>query len=161
MKIIIPLVFAVLLSGCITGSSVKEILYVDSNDIVSIVYTGSFTDGAVFDSGVINVTMGKGQVISGFEKAVLGMALNEEKTVKILSNDAYGSIDSNLIFSMPVDVLTENNIVPETGMMLQLESGAKALIRDVNETDVLLDFNHPLAGQDLVFKLRVVSIKKS
>lgn len=161
MKQIIPLIFVILFSGCITGSFVKNAEYVDSNDFVLVSYTGTLTNGEMFDSGTINITMGSGQVISGFEKALLGMAVGQEKTVTIFAKEAYGNIDTNLIFSLPIDILLQNNITPKQGIMLQMQSGARAVIREFNDTSVVLDFNNPLAGKDLVFKIKVESIKKS
>lgn len=135
-------------------------------DTVEVHYRGTLEDGEEFDSSrggdPIEFTIGKGQVIPGFENAVTGMSEGEKKTQTISAEDAYGEREEELMFevdrgSMPID--TEVNV----GDILQLTfpNGETAPVRvaAVTEKSVTLDANHPLTGKALVFELELMKIK--
>lgn len=136
-----------------------------AGDTVRIHYTGTLSDGSKFDSSEgrdpLEFTLGSGQVIPGFDKAVTGMTVGEEQTVEIPADDAYGPHDPNGRQAFPRDQVPEN--VPiDIGTRLQL-SGPQGqplmvTVADVTETEVILDANHPLAGQDLTFEIALVEI---
>lgn len=138
---------------------------VKEGDKVKVEYKGSLDDGTVFDSsekhGPLEFEVGKGQVIPGFEKAVLGMNKGEEKEVKIKAADAYGKPNPEAVQKIPKDNMPPGQEVKE-GMLLvmNLPNGVKipAKILKVEEKEVTVDFNHPLAGKDLNFKIKVVGI---
>ncbi|HLT32579.1 MAG TPA: peptidylprolyl isomerase [Aquaticitalea sp.] len=140
-------------------SQVKE------NDTVKVHYTGKLNNGQVFDSSLerepLLVTLGKGMLIPGFENALVDMELNEKKTVEIAKEDAYGEIDNDLFHEVSHDQLP-SDIKPEIGMGLSSKSSDGRAhnfkIVDVKEDHIILDGNHPLAGQNLVFDLEVVEI---
>ncbi|GAB4341754.1 MAG: peptidylprolyl isomerase [Desulfobulbaceae bacterium] len=134
-------------------------------DTVHVHYTGTLDDGVVFDSSVgrdpLSFTLGGGQVIPGFEEAVLGMELNEKKSVTIPSDKAYGPRNEELVLNVPRNQVPPD-INPEVGQKLQMQGpGNQPLIVEVTEvTDeqITLDANPPLAGKDLTFEIELVSI---
>jgi len=134
-------------------------------DTVKVHYTGTLEDGTVFDSSKdrdpLEFTVGKGQLIKGFENAVLGMSIGETKTVRIPSNEAYGTRRDELILKFnKTDFPT--NIEPKEGLVLNLRSPdgrtMMAEITEVSVDSVTLDANHPLAGRDLTFKIDLVEV---
>ncbi|MFH1702797.1 MAG: peptidylprolyl isomerase [Nitrospirota bacterium] len=134
-------------------------------DTVTVHYTGTLEDGTVFDSSKdrdpLQFTLGKGQLIKGFENAVLGMSIGETKTVRIPSNEAYGTRRDELILKFnKTDFPT--NIEPKEGLVLNLRSPdgrtMMAEITEVSVDSVTLDANHPLAGRDLTFKIDLVEV---
>ena len=134
-------------------------------DKVKIHYKGSLDDGSVFDSSEgkdpLKFTLGDGSVIPGFESAVLGMEIDEEKTVNIPSEEAYGSYRDDLVVKVEKSNFPDN-ITPELGQKLSLkqpDGGAVTVtITEIEEEKVTLDANHPLAGQNLNFKISLVEI---
>lgn len=135
-------------------------------DTVKIHYTGTFDDGNVFDSSEkrdpIEFVVGEGKVIKGFDKAVTGMKVDEEKDVKISPAQGYGERDDRLVRPFPKSKLPPEP-KPQPGMILSLKGPngqtVMAKIDSIDGDDVLLDFNHPLAGKNLNFKLRLVEVK--
>lgn len=139
---------------------------VQTSDTVSVHYTGKFTDGQVFDSSEnkepLTFKVGEGMMIPGFEKAVMGMKVDETKTVTISHMEAYGESRPELIQSVERSMLPEE-IKPVVGMEL-MASGDEGyqqvvVITEVTDTEIKVDYNHPLAGRDLVFDIKVVDIK--
>ena len=138
---------------------------VKEGDNVKVHYTGTLNDGSIFDSNEnkapLEFKVGEGQVIAGFENAVKGMELNEEKTVMIPSQDAYGPKQKQLIWEIPKDKLP-SEINPEAGaqLMLQSKNGQQlpAVVSEVKEKSIVLDLNHPMAEKDLTFKIRIIEI---
>jgi FKBP-type peptidyl-prolyl cis-trans isomerase 2 len=137
---------------------------VDVNSAVSVNYTGRLEDGTVFDSSLnpgrepLSVTLGQGSLIPGFEKGLLGMSEGESKTINIPCVEAYGEINDQLIAEVPKDRVPEG---VEEGQMLQTmtqQGPMNVVVKQVNEENVVLDANHPLAGKDLIFDLELVSI---
>lgn len=139
---------------------------VKQNDTVKVHYTGKLTNGQVFDSSIerepIEFTLGKGQLIPGFENGVIDMEVNEKKTVTIPHAEAYGAVNDELFQEVPKDQLPPE-IKPEVGMGLVSKNpdGSERQLRvaEVKEDVIVVDANHPLAGKDLVFDLEVVEIK--
>jgi len=138
---------------------------VKANDTVKVHYTGRLADGEVFDSSEgrepLEFTMGKGQLIPGFEAGVLNMAVNEKKTIHIPVADAYGEREEELIHEVQKELLPQDT-PPQVGMQLisQGPDGQQIplVVTEVKADTVVLDANHPLAGKDLTFDLEVVSI---
>lgn len=139
---------------------------VKQNDTVKVHYTGKLADGQVFDSSrerePIEFTMGQGQLIPGFEKGLLDMKVNEQKTIDIPSEEAYGAPREELVQEVNKEQLPEE-IKPEPGMGLVSKSPdgreMNLVVREVKEDSIVVDGNHPLAGKDLTFDLEVVEIK--
>lgn len=136
-----------------------------AGDTVLIHYTGTLEDGSVFDSSrgrdPLEFTLGEGQVIPGFESAVTGMEVGEEKTVTIPADDAYGPRRDELMLTVDRAQFPPN-IQPSVGQQLQMSQGNESFVvtvRDVQDGSVTLDANHPLAGEDLTFALELVEIR--
>ena len=136
-------------------------------DTVKVHYTGKLEDGTVFDTSAdrepIEFTLGDGQIIPGFENAVLGMEVGEKKTATVPSDEAYGPHREDMMLRVSRDQFPPD-LKPEVGQQLQMtQSNGQTLIVQVVEVDeesVLLDANHPLAGKDLVFDIELVEIVK-
>lgn len=132
---------------------------------VQIHYTGRLSDGTVFDSSSgrdpLEFTLGEGQVIPGFEQAVLGMSSGEQQTVTIPAAEAYGQSKDELVFDVPREQFPPD-IDPQVGQRLQMQQGgqvAVVVVKGVGDESVTLDANHPLAGQDLTFDLELVEVR--
>lgn len=140
-------------------SKVKE------GDTVKVHYTGTLQDGSVFDSSEdkepLEFTLGEGQLIPGFEKAVEGMDEGDSTKVTIEKDDAYGEPREDLVITVPKDNLPED-VKPEVGMQLQVNqpdgNAIPVRISEIKEDEITLDANHPLAGEDLTFEIEVVEI---
>ena len=135
-----------------------------AGDTVRVHYTGTLDDGTEFDSSAgrdpLEFTLGAGQVVPGFDAAVTGMRVGERKTVTIPAADAYGEPRQELLLTVP-RAQVPPNVQPRVGQRLQVGRGAQAVPVDgheVTEEHVILDGNHPLAGQDLTFALELVEI---
>lgn len=134
-------------------------------DKVKVHYTGSFEDGTVFDSSEgedpLEFTIGSGEVIAGFEEAIIGMSAGQEKRETIHPDRGYGNRHEELVFAVGRDQLPPGNDV-EVGDMLEVAFGdgrtANVQVTDVDHASVTLDANHPLAGRTLTFELELVSI---
>lgn len=135
-------------------------------DTVLVHYKGTLDDGTIFDSSEggdpISFTIGGGEVISGFETAIEGMSIGDEKTQKIESEHAYGPRRDELIFRVGREQLPDGSEV-EVGDVLRIGfpdgSSAAVKVAEMDEASLTLDANHPLAGKDLTFELRLVSIE--
>lgn len=140
-----------------------------TGDRVKIEYTGTLDDGTVFDSNVdqgslLEFEVGSGQVIKGFDDAILGMQEGEEKQFSIAPTDAYGEHDPTLIQKVPKEVFPPNaELVPGLLFEAGLPTGEKipAIVTSIEEGIVVVDLNHPLAGKRLNFKIKLSGIKSS
>ena len=134
-------------------------------DKVKVHYHGRLTDGSTFDSSEgrepLEFEVGSGQVIKGFDEGVTGMEVGQKKTIQIPVGDAYGPKDENMIVAFPKANFPED-LKPEVGMQLNMTNGSgqviPVVIVEVADENVILDANHPLAGQDLTFDIEVVDI---
>ncbi|WP_372938679.1 peptidylprolyl isomerase [Seonamhaeicola sp.] len=141
-------------------SQVKE------NDTVRVHYTGKLSNGQIFDSSLerepLEVTLGQGMLIPGFEKGIIDMKLNEKKTINIPVNEAYGEVQKELFYEVKKEQLPPE-MTPEVGMGLASKGpdGREVQFRvaEVNEDHIIVDANHPLAGQELIFDLELIEIK--
>lgn len=134
-------------------------------DTVQVNYTGKLADGTVFDTSYgrwpLQFTIGSGQLIPGFEKAVAGMSIGEKKTVVIPSDEAYGPRVEKAV----VEVSRANlppDLDPKVGQRLEIvqQNDETVLVTVVatSEESITLDANHPLAGRDLTFEIELVAI---
>lgn len=134
-------------------------------DTVKVHYTGTLDDGTVFDSSVdgdpLEFTLGDGGVIPGFEDAIRGMSPGDTRTTTIPANEAYGPREPGAVFEVNRSQLPAD-MEPEVGQQLGLEhpSGGMipAVITGVEGDAVTIDANHPLAGEDLTFEIRLVEL---
>ena len=138
---------------------------VKNDDKVKVHYTGTLEDGTVFDSSrerePLEFTVGGGEMIKGFDAAVVGMAVGDSKKFTIPADDAYGQRRDEMVFDVDRSQLPEG-MEPEVGQHLQTEAegGHPVILEIVSVADekVTLDGNHPLAGKDLNFDIEVMEI---
>ncbi len=138
---------------------------VQDNQTIRVHYKGTLTDGTLFDSSEgrepLEFTVGAGQVIRGFDDAVKDMQVGESKSFLIACDDAYGQRDERLIQQVERTMLPEE-LKPEVGMMLAstLPNGEQIPVKvsEVHDAHIMIDANHPLAGQDLNFEIELVEI---
>ena len=138
-----------------------------NGDTVKVHYKGTLNDGTEFDSSAgtdpLQFTLGSGQVIPGFDNGVLGMEVNEKKSINIPAAEAYGQKRDEMFVTVPRAELPPE-IEPQVGMPLQMQNQdgqvINVLISEVTDESLTLDANHPLAGQDLNFDLELVEICK-
>lgn len=137
-----------------------------TGDVVKIEYTGTLNNGDVFDSNVggelLEFTIGEGLVIPGFETLVLGLEEGESGKATLDVEEAYGPRHEEQIITVENDFF--GDFKPEEGWMLSLESEdgqqVPALVVEIGEENTRLDLNHPLAGQELTFDVRLVEVIK-
>ncbi|RKY86580.1 peptidylprolyl isomerase [candidate division KSB1 bacterium] len=136
-----------------------------NGDTVKVHYTGKLDDGTVFDTSLdrepLEFTIGSGQVIPGFEQAIVGMNPGESKIAKVTAEEAYGPHRKEMV------AVIEKNQFPESlqlkvGQQLQIrqENGRTLLVKvtEVSDLTVTLDANHPLAGKELTFDIKLIEI---
>ncbi len=137
-----------------------------TGDTVKIHYTGTLDDGAVFDSTLesdpIEFIIGNGDIIAGFEAAVIGMALGETKTVIIDPEQAYGHYNAEMTQQVPRSAIPADIDLQE-GMILSAESPdgqpISFTVKTLGDEQVTIDGNHPLAGRSLTFALELIEIR--
>ena len=129
---------------------------------VVVHYTGTLEDGTVFDSSLdgepMAFVLGAGEIITGFENAVLGLTTGESTTVVISPEDGYGDYSEDRLLSVPEDHLPED---VDVGSMLQANTPAGSMVFTVKEIEAgtaLLDGNHPLAGKTLRFEIAIINV---
>lgn len=141
---------------------------VKDGSVVSVHYKGTLDDETEFDNSYtrgepLNIQIGLGQLIPGFEKEMLGMKVNESKTFTLSSDEAYGPIDPQMVQMVGTD-----NFPPgfefQVGAMVQ-GTGPQgepivATVQSMSGDSVMLDFNHPMAGKNLTFAIEVVGIEE-
>lgn len=134
-------------------------------DTVHFHYTGTLRDGSVFDSSEgrepLSFRLGAGEIIPGLEAAIEGMTAGEQRTVTIPPDQAYGPHDPQAVQAIPRDQIPPD--VPlDPGTMLQMQTpdgqAVPVMVAQVNDEQVVLDANHPLAGQELTFAVEIVAI---
>lgn len=137
---------------------------VEKGNKIKIEYTGSFESGEVFDASEkhgqpLEFIAGSGQVVPGFDKAIIGMEEGEEKSFTLKPEEAYGMPDERAIQKVPKDKFPAE---AKEGMMIgiPLPNGQQipAKITKIDEKEVTIDMNHPMAGKTLIFKIKVVEV---
>ncbi len=139
---------------------------VEENRTVVFHYTGTLADGEVFDSSrersPMEARIGAGQIIPGFESGIKGMKVGETRKFSIAPEQAYGEYDENLCQRVSKEQFEDPESV-EVGMLFRVPLGegrtATATVQEVEEEQVLLDLNHPLAGKELTFEVECLEIK--
>jgi len=138
---------------------------VEKGNTIKVEYTGIFENGEVFDASEkhgepLEFKAGEGMVVPGFDSAVIGMEVGEEKTVTLNPEEAYGPAHPQAIQKVPKDKFPAE---AKEGMMIgiPLPNGQQipATITKIDDKEVTIDMNHPMAGKTLVFKIKIVSIE--
>ena len=144
---------------------------IKKGDKVTLEYEGRFENGVVFDSTAhgghshaFSFEAGLGQVVKGFDTAVLGMKKGQEKEFTLKPEDAYGEHNPNLQQKIPLDKLPQDQ-EPKSGMVLMLRTPQghqmPARITEVTDKEITIDLNHPMAGKTLIFKIKIVDVVSS
>ncbi len=139
---------------------------VKKGDTVKVEYIGKLEDGTVIDSSdqhdkPLEFTAGEGQLIKGFDDAVMGMEEGEEKEVTITPDEGYGDHNPELVRDMPRNIFPEDQKLEKNMVyILNLPDGRKIPVRisDFSEESVTVDLNPPLAGKTLIFKIKLLEI---
>jgi len=140
---------------------------VEHGHLVSVEYVGTLNSGEEFDNsknhGPIQFVVGNGQVIPGFDAAVIGMKINDSKKFNIPKQDAYGDINPALVQIVPLSKIPEHiRLQLKAGgfLVMQAPTGQQVPVKVIklDKENVHLDMNHPLAGQDLTFEIKLVDI---
>lgn len=176
LTLFLVLIGIVMASGCTdsdTGGNIETV--VKEGDYVTVDYIGELEDGTIFDTSIkdaainggvynknkgyepLGFTVGAGQMISGFDSGVVGMAVGEEKTLVLPPDKAYGEYREELVQTISRKELESVGIFPEVGAKLGTPQGVVTII-GVTDTEVKLDYNHNLVGETLIFKITLVSI---
>ena len=140
---------------------------VKEGDVVKVHYTGKLVNGEQFDSSKdkdpLEFTVGAGQMIKGFDDAMPGMALGEKKTINIAPEDGYGARSEEAIIEFPKENVPAEMVL-EPGMPLTLSDQAgnpvPVIVVEVKDDIIILDANHFLAGQELIFDIELVEISE-
>ena len=138
---------------------------VKNGDVVKVHYTGKLVNGEQFDSSAdrepLEFTVGAGQMIKGFDDAMPGMNLGEKKTINIAPEDGYGPRNEEAIIEFPKENVPAEMVI-EPGMPLTLSDQAgnpvPVIVVEVKDDIIILDANHFLAGQELIFDIELVEI---
>ncbi|HHC08411.1 MAG TPA: peptidylprolyl isomerase [Actinobacteria bacterium] len=176
MRSVSFVVVAAVLAACSAGPSADEVattagseqssvadgLVAGDGDLVEVHYVGTLDDGTQFDSSrergrPLSFVVGAGQVIPGFDEAVRGMRVGETVTVRIPPEEAYGERSDDYVLEVP-KAPSQDDV--EVGDRVTLSNGLPAVILEVREDSVLVDANHPLAGEALTFEIELVSITR-
>lgn len=138
---------------------------VKSGDKIKVHYHGKLTSGETFDSSEgrepLEFEVGSGMVIKGFDDGVTGMSVGEKKTINIPADDAYGPRNPEMIIEMPKERFPKDmeiEVGTPLGMSDQNGQQFQVTVVEIKDDAVMLDANHPLAGQDLIFDLELVEI---
>tara|TARA_R110000751_G_scaffold37166_1_gene90343 strand:- start:496 stop:1032 length:537 start_codon:yes stop_codon:yes gene_type:complete len=138
--------------------------------VVDVHYKGTYQDGETFDSSYdreipITVTVGAGQLLPGFDSALVGMAVGETKHISLTKDEAYGDRNPNAYAAIPIGNFPD-------GFAGQLETGATipltnaqgqhvlGTVETINEESIIFDMNHPMAGKDLEFDIEIVGFSQ-
>ena len=149
---------AALVVGCSGGSGAAV------GDAVTVHYTGKLSDGTIFDSSYdgepLGFVIGDGSMIAGFDAAVRGMKVGQVKTVVIPAAEGYGEYQEELVVILPLEEFEEGLEVGQQVALQNVTSGdvIPFTVIEISDTEVTLDGNHPLAGQDLTFEIQLMSI---
>jgi peptidylprolyl isomerase len=138
---------------------------VKKGDKVKVHYHGKLTNGETFDSSTgrepLEFEVGSGMVIVGFDMGVTGMSVGDKKTLNIPFDEAYGPKNPEMLIEMPKDRFPKD-LDLEAGLPLMMSDGSgqnfQVVVAEVKDDTVVLDANHPLAGQDLIFDIELVEI---
>jgi peptidylprolyl isomerase len=140
---------------------------VENGSFVKLHYRGTFPDGEVFDDSrlrdqMMEIVVGKGEIIKGFEQALIGMTEGETKVINLSSEEAYGPPRPEMIVSTSLQAFPDN-FEFEVGMKVQGKSPTGQIVLaeiiSYDEDNVVLDHNHPLAGKDINFQIELVQIE--
>lgn len=139
---------------------------VEKGKVVAVHYTGKLTDGQMFDSSEgkdpLKFQVGSGQIIPGFENAIMGKEKGDKVTININPEEAYGQVREDLLVKVGKEQMPGEVQVGQS-LQAQADNGqaVNVIVKEINEDHVIVDGNHPLAGKELVFEIEVVEIEEA
>lgn len=132
---------------------------------VRVLYVASLDDGTVVESSqehgdYLEFTIGKHEIIPGFEKGIIGMEPGEERKFPVAPKEGYGEYREDYTEEVPLEQLPDPNVTPGTQLTITSQTGTQvaARIKEIRDGVAVIDFNHPLAGQRLTFSVRLLEI---
>ncbi|MFQ3619603.1 MAG: peptidylprolyl isomerase [Spirochaetales bacterium] len=163
-KWIFPIGFALLI---VALASCEKKPVIEKEKHVTFHYKGTLDDGTVFDSSEgkepLSFIYGVGQLIPGLEAQMQGMKAGDKKTVKVAAADAYGPYHEEMVIPVPRKDFPKE-IKPEIGMQLMAQTmfgPVPVRIKDMDENNIFIDYNSPLAGKDLTFDIQIVEVRNA
>jgi len=143
----------------------EETVVIESGSSVTIEYTLKLDDGTTVDSNVdgnpLSFTQGTGEILPALEEALLGAKVGDTQEVKLTADQGYGAVNPDAFQEVPLDKLPEDARTAGTMLMASAPDGQERPVRvhEVKEETIILDFNHPLAGQALTFDIEILAIE--
>lgn len=137
---------------------------IKTGDNVQVNYTGKLEDGSIFDTSVqegrqpLGVKIGEGQLIKGFESALIGMSIGETKTITLEPSEAYGESNPEMIAEIEKSQISENVSVGDVLQGHGPMGPINVKVVEIKESTIVIDANHPLSGKKLIFDLEIVSV---
>jgi FKBP-type peptidyl-prolyl cis-trans isomerase 2 len=159
------LLFSALGSGSVSAEEEGKASVVSEGNRISIQYTLKLDDGSIADSNVdgeaLTYEQGKGQLLPALEQELLGLKIGDSKQVSLSAAQGYGEIDEAAYQKVPVSSLPEDARIVGTQLVAQAPTGEQQIVRvhQVTEEEIVMDFNHPLAGQILHFEVKILEIQ--
>lgn len=138
---------------------------VKKGSLVKVFYTGKFKDGTVFESNIgkdpLEFKVGKGKLIKGFDRAVIGMSLGQTRSVTLKPSEAYGAREDDLVWTVPLANLPEGSAAEGKEVAITGASGEaiEGVVTKIEGESAVVDGNHPLAGKNLIFEIKMISFK--
>ncbi len=149
-KILLTIIFFLIIESIIEPKITGRVV---NGSIVNISYKAYYTNGSMFSKGTMSFKAGNGEVIPGIDKGVIGLRIGEEKELRLNASQAFGNWNKLLIMNVSRDYF------PNATINQQLNTSyGPARIIEVNNNSITIDLNHPLAGKDLIFDIRVLSV---
>ena len=135
---------------------------IEQGDTVKFSFTGKLEDGSVFDTsdGPITTQAGAGKLIKALDKQLIGMSVGEEKTVQAPPEEGFGYEDPKLVKMIPFDDFKKNELEPKAGMRIRTPNGVCQITKVIGDKEVEVNYNHPLAGKNVMFDIKVEEIVK-
>lgn len=177
ISIFLILAILIIASGCVQnqpnsgnnsgdGNLVDNSKIVAKGDTIKVEYKGTLENGEEFDSTAkqggnpLEFEAGAGQMIKGFDSAVIGMRLNQEKTITLKPEEAYGLVDEKRIIEIKKENIADFDSL-KVGMAVSSPEAGTGIVTQIKGDTAIIDFNHPLAGKTLIFWIKIVGIEKA
>jgi len=139
---------------------------IENNQVVGIEYELKEKGSSeILDSSKgqapLEFIVGKGQIIPGLEKEIIGMEQGEQKQITVPASEAYGEINPDAVDELPKEQFAGIDLQPGLPLYGQGEGGEtiQVVVKEVKDNSVIIDYNHPLAGKDLVFDVKIESVR--
>jgi FKBP-type peptidyl-prolyl cis-trans isomerase 2 len=135
---------------------------VEIGDVVTFTYEGKIGDGSTFhlhDDDPLAVEIGSGNLVKGLENAIIGMEGGQEKEFQVSPEEGYGEINLDLVQIVDSEMLKQTDIKPEVGLVIQTSYG-NCHVTEINDDNIEISYNHPLAGETLTYSVKIINVKK-